>query len=78
MMTINVQESIWQVESEIEKPLQAVLYSIWTLVISVFPVLGLTGDLRFSSAAVWLLSGLWLIISAMRLFKNSIRNRQDN
>jgi protoheme IX farnesyltransferase len=51
--------------------LQAVLYSIWTLVISVFPVLGLTGDLQISVGAAVLvgLSGLWLIISAMRLFQ---------
>ena len=51
--------------------LQAVLYSIWTLVISVFPVLGLTGDLQISVGAAVLVafSGLWLIISAMRLFQ---------
>ena len=51
--------------------LQAVLYSIWTLVISVFPVLGLTGDLQISVGAAVLvaLSGLWLITSAMRLFQ---------
>ena len=50
--------------------LQAILYSIWTLVISVFPVLGLTGDLQITVGAAILvaLSGLWLITSAMRLF----------
>ena len=51
--------------------LQAVLYSIWTLVISVFPVLGITGSLQISLVAAILvaLSGLGLIISAMRLYQ---------
>ena len=51
--------------------LQAVLYSVWTLVISVFPVLGITGSLQISLVAAILvaLSGLGLIISAMRLYQ---------
>ena len=67
-------------ESEIETALQAVLYSIWTLVISVFPVLGLTGDLQISVGAAVLvaLSGLRLIISAMRLFPKARQESQDN
>jgi len=51
--------------------LQAVLYSVWTLVISVFPVLGITGSLQISIVAAILvaLSGLRLIFSAMRLYQ---------
>ena len=52
--------------------LQAVLYSVWTLVISVFPVLGITGSLQISIVAAILvaISGVWLIISAMQLYQN--------
>jgi protoheme IX farnesyltransferase len=52
--------------------LQAVLYSVWTLVISVFPVLGITGSLQISFVAAILvaISGVWLIISAMQLYQN--------
>ena len=44
--------------------LQAVLYSVWTLVISVFPVFGITGSLQISLVAAILVvfSGIGLII----------------
>ena len=51
--------------------LQAVLYSVWTLVISVFPVFGITGSLQISLVAAILVvfSGIGLIISAIRLYQ---------
>lgn len=51
--------------------LQAVLYSIWTLAVSVFPVLGITGDFQISIPAAILIGicGVWLILSAMRLYQ---------
>jgi protoheme IX farnesyltransferase len=51
--------------------LQIVLYSIWTLVISVIPVLGFTGRLILSPAAavIVFLIGAMLIYFAIRLYK---------
>ena len=51
--------------------LQIVLYSIWTVVISVIPVLGFTGRLILSpvSAVIVFLIGVMLIYFAIRLYK---------
>ena len=51
--------------------LQIVLYSIWTVVISVIPVLGFTGRLILSpvAAVIVFLIGVMLIYFAIRLYK---------
>ena len=56
--------------------LQIVLYSIWTVVISVIPVLGFTGRLILSPAAavIVFLIGAMLIYFAIRLYK--LRDKQ--
>ena len=50
--------------------LQVVLYTIWMIVISIFPVSGLTGDLRLSvvSAFVVLVLGLGMLYFAINLY----------
>lgn len=50
--------------------LQIVLYSLWTIIISVFPVTGLTGDLRLSiwSAVVVLILGLVMLFYSINLY----------
>ena len=50
--------------------LQIVLYSLWTIIISVFPVTGLTGDLRLSiwSAVVVLILGLVMLFYSVNLY----------
>ena len=56
--------------------LQIVLYSIWTVVISIIPVLGFTGRLILSPAAavIVFLIGAMLIYFAIRLYK--LRDKQ--
>ena len=56
--------------------LQIVLYSIWTVVISVIPVLGFTGRLILSqpAAVIVFLIGLMLIYFAIKLYK--LRDKQ--
>ena len=50
--------------------LQVVLYTIWMIVISIFPVSGLTGDLKLSimGAFVVLLLGLGMLYFAINLY----------
>jgi heme o synthase len=50
--------------------LQVVLYTIWMIIISIFPVSGLTGDLRLSivSAVVVLALGLGMLYFAINLY----------
>ena len=50
--------------------LQIVLYSLWTIIISVFPVTGLTGDLRLSvwSAVIVLILGLVMLFYSINLY----------
>ena len=50
--------------------LQIVLYSLWTIIISVFPVTGLTGDLRLSvwSAVIVLILGLVMLFCSINLY----------
>lgn len=60
--------------------LQIVLYSIWTVVISVIPVLGFTGRLILSPAAaiiVFLLGGM-LIYFAIQLYKIRTKKAAKN
>ncbi|MFD1161750.1 heme o synthase [Hwangdonia seohaensis] len=50
---------------------QTIMYTIWTLIVSIIPVFGFTGELQLSivSAVIVLLLGLWMLYYAIRLFK---------
>ena len=50
--------------------LQVVLYSLWTIIISIFPVTGLTGDLKLSisSAIIVLILGVVLLFYSINLY----------
>lgn len=51
--------------------MQTILYTIWLIIASVFPVTGLTGRLYLTpiSAGLILLAGLWMLWAAIRLYK---------
>ncbi|MBU3820927.1 heme o synthase [Flavobacteriaceae bacterium XHP0103] len=50
---------------------QTIMYTIWTILVSIIPVFGFTGRLQLSvvSAVVVLGLGLWMLYYAVRLFK---------
>ncbi len=50
---------------------QTIMYTIWTIIVSVIPVFGFTGRLGLSvvSAILVFLAGLWMLYYAIRLFK---------
>jgi len=50
---------------------QTIMYTVWTILISVVPVLGITGALKLSipAAIVVLLLGLFMLYFALELFK---------
>ena len=50
--------------------LQIILYTVWLIIVSVFPAFGLTGSLFLSpvAAVLVLLSGLWMLLSAVQLY----------
>lgn len=50
--------------------LQIVLYSLWTIIISIFPVTGLTGDLRLSvtSAIIVVILGIVMLYYSINLY----------
>ncbi|WP_418602426.1 heme o synthase [Hwangdonia sp.] len=50
---------------------QTIMYTIWTLIVSIIPVFGFTGELQLSivSTVIVLLLGLWMLYYAIRLFK---------
>lgn len=50
--------------------LQVILYTIWLIIASLFPVLGLTGRLHLSNfaAVLVLFSGLWMLWAAIQLY----------
>ncbi|MFO7744322.1 MAG: heme o synthase [Psychroflexus sp.] len=52
--------------------IQIILYTIWTLIVSIVPVLGVTGELKLSivSAVLIFSLGLVMLYFAIRLFKN--------
>ncbi|QHI38182.1 Protoheme IX farnesyltransferase 1 [Kordia antarctica] len=52
--------------------LQIIMYTIWLILISVFPVTGLTGELKLSIVAAILvfISGIGLLYYGIRLYKN--------
>ncbi len=50
---------------------QTIMYTIWTLLVSIIPVFGFTGRLELSigAAVIVFLLGLWMLYYAIRLFK---------
>ncbi len=50
---------------------QIIMYSVWTIIVSIIPVLGFTGDLKLSivGAILVLILGLVMLVYAVRLFK---------
>ncbi len=50
---------------------QIILYTIWTVIVSVIPVLGFTGDLKLSivGAALIFILGIVMLVYALRLFQ---------
>ncbi|WP_426431568.1 heme o synthase [Winogradskyella sp. HB-48] len=50
---------------------QIIMYSIWTVLVSIIPVLGFTGDLKLSivGAVLVFLLGMLMLVYALRLFK---------
>ena len=50
---------------------QTIMYTIWTLLVSIIPVFGFTGKLQLSivAAIIVFLLGLWMLYYAIRLFK---------
>ncbi|MFD0989262.1 heme o synthase [Mariniflexile jejuense] len=50
---------------------QTIMYTIWTLLVSIIPVFGFTGRLQLSivSAIIVFVLGLWMLYYAIRLFK---------
>lgn len=50
---------------------QTIMYTIWTVIVSIIPVFGFTGRLELSivSAVLVFLLGLWMLYYAIRLFK---------
>ncbi|WP_127845616.1 heme o synthase [Psychroflexus aestuariivivens] len=51
--------------------IQIILYTIWTILVSIIPAFGVTGDLSLSivSASIVFLSGLVMLFYAIKLFK---------
>ncbi|MHC5308753.1 heme o synthase [Myroides sp. LJL116] len=51
--------------------MQIILYTVWLIIISVFPATGLTGRLYLSpiAAALVFIAGLWMLWAAIRLYK---------
>ena len=50
---------------------QTIMYTVWTLIVSIIPVLGFTGRLELSivAAVIVFIIGLWMLYYAIRLFK---------
>lgn len=51
--------------------LQTILYTVWLILASLIPVTGFTGELKLSavSAVVVFLLGLWMLVYAVKLYK---------
>lgn len=51
--------------------MQIILYTIWLIIVSVFPATGLTGSLYLSPVAAVLvfLAGLWMLYSGIQLYR---------
>jgi len=52
--------------------LQIILYTLWTIVVSIIPVFGISGTLRLSvvAAVVVALVGLVLLFAGLKLYRN--------
>ncbi len=50
---------------------QTIMYTVWTILVSIIPVFGFTGRLQLSIVAMLLVlaAGLWMLYYAIRLFK---------
>ncbi|WP_027137771.1 heme o synthase [Gaetbulibacter saemankumensis] len=50
---------------------QTIMYTVWTILVSIIPVFGFTGDLKLSIVAVIIvfILGLWMLYYAIRLFR---------
>ncbi|MFL1010765.1 heme o synthase [Flavisericum labens] len=50
---------------------QTIMYTIWTILVSIIPVFGFTGRLQLSivAAILVLASGIWMLYYAIRLFR---------
>ncbi|MFY7729674.1 MAG: heme o synthase, partial [Flavobacterium sp.] len=57
-------------EKDKKTALQIILYTIWLIIVSVFPVTGITGSLRLSivAAALVFLLGAWMLVYAVKLY----------
>lgn len=57
-------------ERDTKTALQIILYTVWLIIVSVFPALGLTGRLFLSPEAAILvfLAGLWMLYAAVQLY----------
>lgn len=57
-------------EKDKKTALQIILYTIWLIIVSIFPVTGITGSLRLSivAAALVLLLGVWMLVYAIKLY----------
>jgi protoheme IX farnesyltransferase len=51
--------------------LQTILYTVWLIIASLLPVTGFTGELKLSviSAVIVFLLGLWMLVYAVKLYK---------
>ena len=51
--------------------LQTILYTVWLIIASLLPVTGFTGELKLSvvSAVVVFLLGLWMLVYAVKLYR---------
>ncbi|AXG73390.1 protoheme IX farnesyltransferase [Flavobacterium arcticum] len=51
--------------------LQTILYTVWLIIASLLPVTGFTGSLKLSyvSAGIVFLLGLWMLVYAVKLYK---------
>lgn len=58
-------------ERDTKTAVQIILYTVWLIVISVFPVLKLTGDLYLTPVAAGLVfvAGLWMLWAAVQLYR---------
>ena len=50
---------------------QTIMYTIWTILVSIIPVFGFTGQLQLSivSAIIVFRLGIWMLYYSIRLFK---------
>ena len=59
---------------------QIIMYTIWTVLVSIIPVFGFTGKLQLSIVAAILvfMAGMWMLYYAIGLFKKMTEKQQNN